>query len=223
MPGTLGAADAINFRRLVPIYSVAVPRPRRNIIPNRVYLVSQQGNKRDPVYVDGEDRAFATRLLRMCSRRYGVKVIAFGYGSYEGRWLLRPSSSRGLSCLMRDMQSAYSRYLNQKYNHRPCCAHRCMKGEAACHCEDQGILESANWTARFKAVEIDPEHLWAAFEQVRSLGRLTDRRRSLRSSRGRPARRYGPVVRVLTGHFVGTARCANRGDPTRHQVLAQTG
>jgi len=135
-------------------------------LPNRIYLVSQEGNKKNPVYIDDVDRVFATKLLRIYALRYGVKVVAFGYGVYEGRWLLQPSNRRGLSYLMRDMQSAYSRYLNEKYEHRPCCAHRRMRGEATCHSETNAIRNSSNWTARFRATEIDPEHFAEALEYV---------------------------------------------------------
>jgi len=157
-----------------------VSRPRRNILPNRIYLVSQEGNKKHPVYIDDQDREFATRLLNTCSMRYGVKVLAFGYGEYEGRWLLRPSTRCELSCLMRDMQSSYSRYLNQKYNHRPCCAQRRKRGRRPCHRGGDPIVNSANWTARFKATEIDAENYLHALEHVRSLN-------------GRGVRRHAPV------------------------------
>ena len=164
-------SDAASYKlpRVTADLVGVVPRPRRNILPNRIYLVSQQGNKQHPVYLDDQDRAFATKLLRICSLRYGVKVLAFGYGVYEGRWLLRPSNRRGLSCLMRDMQSTYSRYLNEKYEHRPCCAQRRMNGEDPCHSGTDKIRNSSNWTARFKATEIDPAHFADALEYIRSL------------------------------------------------------
>jgi hypothetical protein len=143
----------------------SVPRPRRNIRPGRLYLVSQQGNKKHPVYPDDEDRAFATHLLHICSLRYGVTVIAYGYGEHEGRWLLKPSTRRGISNLMRDMQGTYSRYLNRKYDHRPCCALRKNAGLEPCH-GSQHITNSSNWTARFKLIEADPEQCMDAMNHV---------------------------------------------------------
>ena len=179
-----------------------VPRPRRNILPNRIYLVSQEGNKKHPVYIDDQDRAFATKLLHICSLRYGVKILAFRYGEYEGRWLLRPSTRRGLSCLMRDMQSCYSRYLNEKYEHRPCCAHRRRKGHQPCHQEGDPIWNSSNWTPRFKATEIDPEFLHDAFAHLRSLGNCSQRlwraaRPCIRNAIGEALRRNRPLRRVV--------------------------
>ena len=183
---------------------VVVPRPRRNIIPHRIYLVSQQGNKRHPVYVDNQDRVVATNLLRIYAMRYGVKVLAFGYGECEGRWLLQPSTRSGLSCLMRDMQSAYSRHLNQKYNHRPCCAQRRRKRGSPCHDEDDAIRNSSNWTARFKATEIDPEHYQDALEHIQCLCSERSRPRATGASGhliqraiGEALHRNFPVRRIL--------------------------
>jgi len=183
-----------------------VPRPRRNIVPNRIYLVSQQGNKRHPVYVDDQDCAVATNLLRVCALRYGVKVLAFGYGDCEGQWLLKPTTRCGLSCLMRDMQSAYSRHLNQKYNHRPCCAHRRKKRGAACHDDNREIRNSSNWTARFKATEIDPEHFQDALDHI---GRLQSE-----SSRERTAARSRQLIQLAIDEAL------HRNTPVR-RILAQ--
>ena len=131
----------------------------------------------------------ATRLLHVCSLRYGVKVLAFGYGDFEGRWLVRPSDRRGLSCMMRDMQSTYSRYLNEKYNHRPCCAHRRRAGDPPCHTNDDPIQNSANWTARFIATEIDPEHIQDALRHIRALSPTRPRMNAALATHRRPARR----------------------------------
>lgn len=128
-------------------------RPRRNFLPGRLYLVWQEGNKHHPVYLDSEDRHVAARLLHICALRYRVRVLSFELGEFAGQWLLRPSSRRGISYMMRDMQSGYSRYLNIKYNHRPCCAHQRMNGSSPCHSGTENIVNSSNWTPRFKAVE----------------------------------------------------------------------
>ena len=191
-------SPAIIFRAIrADIFSV-VPRPRRNILPNRMYLVSQEGNKKHPVYLDDEDRDVATRLLHVCALRYGVQVLAFGYGEHEGRWLLRPSNRRGLSCLMRDMQSTYSRYLNQKYDHRPCCAHRRNAGRPPCHPAGDPIRNSSNWTARFKAVEIDPEHYDQALARIASLSLPRSCRKQVTQPpiRRRHHGRYSPLFRI---------------------------
>ena len=147
-----------------------MPRPLRDFRPGRTYLVSQQGNKQISVYVDDEDRDMASQFLLVCSARYKVEVVAWGFGEFEGRWLLRPSTTDGISNLMRDMQSGYSRHLNHKYEHRPCCGKRRLAGAPPCHSSrSNSIRNSSNWTPRFKMTEIADDCLGTAIDLVKSV------------------------------------------------------
>lgn len=186
-----------------------MPRPLRNFIPGRIYLISQQGNKQSPVYVDDEDRLTAARLLQTYALRYSVTVLAFGFGEWEGRWLLRcPSSKTAISflILMRDMQSAYSRYLNTRHNHRPCCAAKVRDGSPPCHAWNTDIRDSSNWTPRFKCTEIAPELYGTARELVLGVAgcmpaRIPSQARHLLAMRIalRRSRPLGAVIERLEG------------------------
>jgi hypothetical protein len=146
-----------------------VARAPRDIVPGRLYLVSQQGNKHQPVYLDEEDRAVATRLLHLCALRYCVRIHAYCFGEYEARWLLEPSDRHGLSYMMRDMLGSYSRYLNQKYNHRPCCAQRQRTGREPCHPDGEPIDRSSNWRARFQSRRVPEQHYHGGVKHVHHL------------------------------------------------------
>ncbi len=91
----------------------------RDFRRGRLYGVTQCGNNGRWVYVDKEDFRWALTLMRKCAARYAVLVHGWSLMQNHGHWIVEASDDESISNLMRDMQSQYSRYLNQKYKHRP--------------------------------------------------------------------------------------------------------
>jgi hypothetical protein len=130
-----------------------VGRPRRNFEPGETYLVSHSGNKNLDVYLDAEDNEYALRLLRIGSRRYRVEVLAYSQVHRQGFWLLKPSTTDGISNLMRDMQGGYSRYLNRKYKHRHWLAAPDGGGPSRAQMEGR-IHRSVNYLGRYECFRV---------------------------------------------------------------------
>ena len=96
-----------NFPSLIPL--ISVPRPIRSFKCRRVYHVYQRGNRRQPVFQSqAQLLSYLNRLDRL-ARRYKVRIHAFCLMSNHVHFILEPLRKRGISNLMRDLQSQHAR------------------------------------------------------------------------------------------------------------------
>ena len=86
-----------------------MPRPLRDLKCHRVYHVYQRGNQRQRVFHSQfQLLSYLNRLDRL-ARRYKVRIHALCLMSNHVHFLLEPTRKRGISNLMRDLQSQHAR------------------------------------------------------------------------------------------------------------------
>ena len=91
----------------------------RDFRRGRLYGVTQRGNNGQWIYIDKQDFLWGLTLMRKCAVRYAVLVHGWCLMHNHGHWIFEAADEESISNLMRDMQSQYSRYLNQRYRKRP--------------------------------------------------------------------------------------------------------
>ena len=133
-------------------------RPARDFVPGQLYAVTQRGNRGQWVYCDAEDFLRALDLMSTYAERYRVRVHGWCLMQNHGHWVFEAASETSISDLMRDIQSRYSRYLNQKYAKEPWKLlgplGRKRKGRSYSRYLRAGPV---NWTPRFDAQFLDGE------------------------------------------------------------------
>lgn len=86
-----------------------MPRPPRDLKCHRCYHVYQRGNERKRVFQSQfQLLSYLNRLDRL-ARRYKVRIHAFCLMSNHVHFILEPTRKRGISNLMRDLQSQHAR------------------------------------------------------------------------------------------------------------------
>jgi REP element-mobilizing transposase RayT len=91
-----------------------MPRRARVLIPGAFYHVYSRGNRRQPTYLDDEDRrVFLDRLLRMCAHT-GAVLVAYCLMSNHFHLLIRPGPN-GLPDLMHRVLCSYAIWFNRRH------------------------------------------------------------------------------------------------------------
>ncbi len=131
-------------------------RRHRDIRPQQVYGVTQRGNQGQWVSLDRQDFRKWKDLMRKCARRYEVRVHGYCLMHSHGHWMFEASTSESISNVMRDMQSQYSRYLNERYREEPWRL-ICALGTKICppHLSAYRKTGPVNWTPRFDSESLD--------------------------------------------------------------------
>jgi len=131
-------------------------RRRRDIRPQQVYGVTQRGNQGQWVSLGRQDFRKWIDIMRKCARRYEVRVHGYCLMHDHGHWMFEASTAESISNVMRDMQSQYSRYLNQRYREEPWRL-ICALGTQVCppHLSAYRKSGPVNWTPRFDSESLD--------------------------------------------------------------------
>ena len=86
-----------------------MPRPLRDLKCRRAYHVYQRGNERQRVFHSQRQLLSYLNRLNLLARRYKVRIHAFCLMSNHVHFILEPTRKRGISNLMRDLQSQHAR------------------------------------------------------------------------------------------------------------------
>ena len=93
-----------------------MPRRARQYIPNMPYHLVQQGNNREPYFIEPENYQFYLNPWQEVSARYGVDVHAYCLMTNHIHFLATPLAETSLSNTMKVVGSRYAHYLNLKYS-----------------------------------------------------------------------------------------------------------
>jgi putative transposase len=89
-------------------------RPLRIEFPGAVYHVTSRGDRREPIYLDDEDRVAFLAVLAQCMERFDAQVLA--YCLMGNHYHLVLHTRRGnLSRLMRQLNGVYTQAHNRRH------------------------------------------------------------------------------------------------------------
>ncbi len=92
-------------------------RSARLVLPGNPHHVFHQGNNRQIVFFDDEDRRFYLDHLRQSSQQYRVDIHAYVLLDSSVHLLATPSDEEGLARMMQWMGRCYVPYFNRRYQH----------------------------------------------------------------------------------------------------------
>jgi putative transposase len=118
-------------------------RPPRLAVPGCPHHVVQRGNRKLNIFQDDSDRLVYLRLMRTACAIHRVDVWAYSLMDNHVHLVQVPEYEDSLSRVVQNAHSAYTRYLNTKYN---------LIGHA--------------WQGRFKSAPLDESHCWNAIRYV---------------------------------------------------------
>jgi putative transposase len=105
--------------------------------------ITQRGNRRMNVFVDGEDRRVFLRMLRENSELYSLHHYSYCLMTNHLHLISSPEQVISLSNTMRDVLGSYASYFNQRYG-----------------------LSGRLWQGRFYSTVLDETRFWAALRYV---------------------------------------------------------
>ena len=100
---------------LFHLFSFAMARTSRLVIPNQPHHIIQRGNDRQPIFHDEEDCQVFLRWLRDAARQFKVAVHAYVLMGNHLHLLVTPSDEVGLARMMQWVGRYDVPYFNQKY------------------------------------------------------------------------------------------------------------
>lgn len=92
-------------------------RSARLVLPAHPHYVFHQGNNRQTVFYDDEDRMFYLDCLEKASRQYQVDIHAYVLLENSVHLLATPSDGEGLARMMQWMGRCYVPCFNRRYDH----------------------------------------------------------------------------------------------------------
>ena len=90
-------------------------RLSRLSLPGQVHHVLQQGNNRQPIFLDAEDRDTFLHTLAECARQHQVAVHAYVLLESRYHLLVTPTSAQGVSMMVQALGRSYVRYFNRRH------------------------------------------------------------------------------------------------------------
>ena len=90
-------------------------RLSRLSLPGQVHHVLQQGNNRQPIFLDAEDRDTFLHTLAECARQHQVAVHAYVLLESRYHLLVTPASAQGVSMMVQALGRSYVRYFNRRH------------------------------------------------------------------------------------------------------------
>jgi putative transposase len=118
-------------------------RTSRIICPGNPHHVTQQGNRRQDIFIDDEDRTTYLRLLDIYRRREPIKIQGYCLMSNHLHLVVTPGNPEGLTRFLRVVHTCYAQYANAKY---------AWSGHV--------------FTTRYYSCPMDEEHFWCALRYV---------------------------------------------------------
>jgi putative transposase len=90
-------------------------RLARLSLPGQVHHVLQQGNNRQPIFLDAEDRETFVHTLAEYARQQ--QVVVHAYVLLENRYhlLVTPASAQGVSLMVQALGRSYVRHFNRRH------------------------------------------------------------------------------------------------------------
>ena len=115
----------------------------RVVIPGVPHHITQRGIRRQPIFLDDDDRGLYTELILDSIVRYQVKIQAYCWMTNHIHLVAVPSAPDSLEKTFRRAHSIYARRFNTKHGF-------------------SGYL----WQDRFHSCPLDEDHMWAALRYV---------------------------------------------------------
>ena len=92
-----------------------MPRPPRIQLAGGIYHITSRGNRRQPIYVDDDDRRWFSMLRHQVIQRCGWRL--HGYCLMTNHFhLLVETPEPNLSSGMQRLKSGYAAYFNERYS-----------------------------------------------------------------------------------------------------------
>ena len=89
-------------------------RPLRIEFPGAVYHVTSRGDRREPIYLDDDDRAAFLAVLAQCMARFDAQVLTYCLMGNHYHFVLHTREAN-LSRLMRHINGVYTQAFNRRH------------------------------------------------------------------------------------------------------------
>ena len=89
-------------------------RPLRIEFPNAIYHVTARGDRREPIYLDDDDRITQLRVVAQAMQRFDAQVLAYCQMSNHYHLVLHTRQAN-LSRLMRHLNGVYTQAFNRRH------------------------------------------------------------------------------------------------------------
>lgn len=89
-------------------------RPLRIEFPNAIYHVTARGDRREPIYVDDDDRILQLRVVETAMQRFDAQVLAYCQMGNHYHLVLHTRQAN-LSRLMRHLNGIYTQAFNRRH------------------------------------------------------------------------------------------------------------
>ena len=90
----------------------------RVYVEEAIYYVTCRGTHGEELFREREDYQMYLELLEKYKKEYGFKLFAYVLLPYHLHLLIEPNREVGISEIMRSLNTAYSKYFNNRYNRR---------------------------------------------------------------------------------------------------------
>jgi len=89
-------------------------RPLRIEFPNAIYHVTARGDRREPIYLDDDDRITQLRVVAQTMQRFDAQVLAYCQMGNHHHLVLHTQQAN-LSRLMRHLNGVYTQAINRRH------------------------------------------------------------------------------------------------------------
>lgn len=120
-----------------------MPRIARVVFPGLPHHVTQRGNRRGTVFFEDADRLAYLALLRECTSRHAVDVLAYCLMTNHVHLVLVPQSADALHRVLKPLHMQHAQRINRTHG---------WKGHV--------------WQGRYFSSPLDETYLWAAIRYV---------------------------------------------------------
>ena len=90
-------------------------RPLRIEFPGAVYHVTARGERREPIFVDDEDRRALLEIVAQALSRFDAEVLSYCLMGNHYHFVLHTRQGK-LSLLMRHINGVYTQAFNRRHN-----------------------------------------------------------------------------------------------------------
>jgi len=96
-------------------YSVGMVRPMRIEFPGAVYHVTSRGDRREPIFVDDEDRQGLLGVVAQALSRFDAEALSYCWMGNHYHFVLHTRQAN-LSLLMRHINGVYTQSFNRRHD-----------------------------------------------------------------------------------------------------------